>query len=34
MNEVIRQLNERKSIRVYTEQPIGKAEKEAIPIII
>ena len=30
MNEVIRQLNERKSIRVYTEQPIGKAEKEAI----
>lgn len=30
MNEVIRQLNERKSIRVYREQPIGKAEKEAI----
>lgn len=30
MNEVLRQLYERKSIRVYTEQPIGKAEKEAI----
>lgn len=30
MNKVLRQLYERKSIRVYTEQPIGKAEKEAI----
>ena len=30
MNEVIAQLYSRKSIRVYTEQPIGKAEKEAI----
>ena len=30
MNEVLRQLYARKSIRVYTEQPIGKAEKEAI----
>ena len=30
MNEVLRQLYARKSIRVYTEQPIGKIEKEAI----
>lgn len=30
MNEVIRQLYDRKSIRAYTEQTIGKAEKEAI----
>lgn len=30
MNEVIRQLYRRKSIRVYTDQPIGKAEKDAI----
>ena len=30
MNEVLHQLYARKSIRVYTEQPIGKAEKEAI----
>ena len=30
MNEVIRQLNERKSVRAYTDQEIGKAEKEAI----
>lgn len=30
MNEVIRQLYSRKSIRVYTGQPIGKAEKDAI----
>lgn len=30
MNEVIRQLYSRKSIRVYTDQPIGKAEKDAI----
>ena len=30
MNEVIRQLYARKSIRVYTDQPIGKAEKDAI----
>ena len=30
MNEVIRQLMTRKSIRVYTEQPIRKEEKEAI----
>ena len=29
MNEVIRQLNARKSVRAYTEQEIGKAEKEA-----
>lgn len=30
MNGVIRQLYRRKSIRVYTDQPIGKAEKDAI----
>jgi len=30
MNEVIRELYSRKSIRVYTDQPIGKAEKDAI----
>lgn len=30
MNEVLHQLYARKSIRVYTEQPIAKAEKEAI----
>lgn len=30
MNEVIRQLFDRKSIRAYTDQMIGNAEKEAI----
>ena len=30
MNEVIRQLNARKSVRAYTNQEIGKAEKDAI----
>ena len=30
MNEVIQQLYHRKSIRVYTEQEIGKVEKDAI----
>ena len=30
MNEVIQQLYRRKSIRVYTEQEIGKVEKDAI----
>ena len=30
MNEVIEQLYRRKSIRVYTEQEIGKAEKDTI----
>ena len=30
MNEVIRELYARKSIRVYTDQPIGEAEKDAI----
>ena len=30
MNEVIQQLNARKSIRVYTEKEIGKQEKDAI----
>ena len=30
MNEVIKQLYRRKSIRVYTEQEIGKVEKDAI----
>jgi len=30
MNEVIRQLNARKSVRVFTEQPITKEEKDAI----
>ena len=30
MTEVISQLCNRKSIRVYTDQPIGKAEKDAI----
>lgn len=30
MNEVIQQLYRRKSIRVYTEQEIGKTEKDAI----
>lgn len=32
MNEVIRQLRERKSVRVFTKQPICKEEKEAILI--
>ena len=32
MNEVIRQLNARKSVRAYTDREIGKAEKEAILI--
>jgi nitroreductase/FMN reductase (NADPH)/FMN reductase [NAD(P)H] len=30
MNEVIRQLNARKSVRAYTDREIGKAEKDAI----
>ena len=30
MNEVIRQLHERKSVRVYEDRPIGEAEKRAI----
>lgn len=30
MNEVIRQLHERKSVRVFTEQSIPQAEKDAI----
>lgn len=30
MNEVIRQLYDRKSVRAYTDREIGKAEKEAI----
>lgn len=30
MNEVLRQLTERKSVRVFTEQPIAKEEKQAI----
>ena len=30
MNEVIRQLNNRKSVRAYTDREIGKAEKDAI----
>lgn len=30
MNEIIRQLNDRKSVRAYTDREIGKAEKEAI----
>ena len=30
MNEVIEQLYRRKSIRVYTEREIGKAEKNAV----
>ena len=30
MNEVIRQLHDRKSVRAYTDREIGKAEKEAI----
>ena len=30
MNEVIRQLNARKSIRAYTDREIGKEEKDAI----
>lgn len=30
MNEVIRQLNDRKSVRAYTDREIGKAEKDAI----
>lgn len=30
MNEVIKELMERKSVRVYTDQPIGEAQKEAI----
>ena len=30
MNEVIRQLHARKSVRVYEEKPIGEAEKRAI----
>ena len=30
MNEVIRQLNARKSVRAFTDREIGKAEKDAI----
>ena len=30
MNEVIRQLHSRKSVRVYEDRPIGSAEKQAI----
>lgn len=30
MNEVLRQLKERKSVRVFTEQPISKEDKRAI----
>ena len=30
MNPVIRQLHERKSVRVYEDRPIGEAEKQAI----
>lgn len=30
MNETIRQLMERKSVRVFEEKPIGQQEKEAI----
>ena len=30
MNETIRQLNERKSVRVFLDREIGKAEKDAI----
>ena len=30
MNEVIRQLHERKSVRVYLDKPIGETEKKAI----
>lgn len=30
MNEVIRQLHDRKSVRAYTDREIGKAEKDAI----
>ena len=30
MNETIKLLNERKSVRVYTDKPIGKEEKETI----
>ena len=30
MNEVIRQLNNRKSVRAYTDREIGKEEKDAI----
>ena len=30
MNEVIRQLNSRKSVRAYTDREIGKEEKDAI----
>ena len=30
MNEVIRQLNARKSVRAYTDREIGQAEKDAI----
>ena len=30
MNEVIRQLAERKSVRSFTDRPIGQAEKQAI----
>ena len=29
-NEILRQLTERKSVRVYTEKPIGAAERETI----
>ena len=30
MNEVIRQLKNRKSVRAFAERPIGEAEKRAI----
>jgi len=30
MNEVIRQLHQRKSVRVYEDKPIGETEKQAI----
>ena len=30
MNEVIRQLYDRKSVRAYTDREIGAAEKDAI----
>ena len=33
MNEVIRQLNNRKSVRAYTDREIGKEEKDAILMV-
>ena len=30
MNEILESLHRRKSVRVFTDQPVGEAEKRAI----